>query len=260
MISGIKAAFLGLKLRFADEMAYRANFFISLVVMFAFEFFYPVVSALIYASGSSFPGWNLYEVLLIQGAFILAKGIAFPLFIGMYFSVMCMVRMGTLDIVLLRPRPAMFTLIIYSYNVQDSGKVFCGLAILIFAVAHLPAAGALQWALFILLILMSVGLIFAFVLLMEVFTIHFVGSNGMLAMIDPVTQFGLYPKSIYSKVLQVIITNIFPVAMIGFFPSSVLLGKNTEGFLPAFITTVCFIALSVLLWNRAVSKYTSAGG
>lgn len=260
MTNAIKAFFIGVKIAFAENMAYRADFFTSLFVMFFLEFFFPIVSVLIYNSGASFPGWSLYQVLLVQGAFILAKGFAFPLFIGMYFSVMSGVRSGTLDTVLLRPRSALFTLALSYFNVHDTSKILSGIIIIIFAAAHVKAVGVINWFLFTLMIILSVALIFSFILLMCVYTVKFVGSNSMLSLIEPVTQFGQYPRRIFSEPIRIVVTNIFPVAMIGFYPASVLMGTNLSGLFPALLTTVCFIALSLFLWKRSLSKYTSAGG
>ncbi len=260
MISGIKAALLGLKLAFAENMAYRSSFFISMTIMFFSEFFFPVVTLVIYNAGASFPGWTLPELLLVQGAFILAKGIAFPLFIGLFFHVMWLVRSGNLDIFLLRPRPLLFTLVITSFNIHDMSKLLSGIVIIGYAVCHLPAFPFDRLVWFVLLLLLSVLLIFSFILLMAVYTMRFIGSDKVLGLIDPITQYGLYPRTIYNKPVKIIVTNVIPVAMIGFFPASVLLGKNTEGFLWSVIATVFFFIASMFLWMRSAAKYTSAGG
>lgn len=260
MISGIKAALLGLKLAFAENMAYRSSFFISMAIMFVSEFFFPVVTLVIYNTGASFPGWTLYELLMVQGTFILAKGIAFPLFIGLFFHVMWLVRSGNLDIFLLRPRPLLFSLIITSFNIHDMSKFLSGIVIILFAAAHLPAFGILRWVWFLLLLFLSVALIFSFIVLMVVYTMRFIGSDKVLGLIDPITQYGLYPRDIYNKPVKIIVTNIIPVAMIGFFPASILLGKNSDGFFIAVIATLLFMAASIILWVRSSKKYTSAGG
>ena len=260
MISAIKAACLGLKLAFAENMAYRSSFFISMFIMFITEFFFPIVTLVIYNTGASFPGWTLYELLMVQGTFILAKGIAFPLFIVLFFHVMWLVRSGDLDIFLLRPRPLLFSLIISSFNIHDMSKFLSGAVIIIYAAVHLPGFSIYRWLWFVLLLLLSVALIFSFILLMVVYTMRFIGSDKVLGLIDPITQYGLYPRSIYSKPVKIMITNIIPVAMIGFFPASILLGKDSEGFMYALLATLLFMTVSIFLWIRSSKKYTSAGG
>lgn len=260
MKSGIKSLFLGIKLAIAENMAYRSSFFISIFIMFIFELLFPIVSILIYRSGVSFPGWTLYEVILIQGAFILAKGVAFPLFIGMFFQVMWRIRSGTFDVVLLRPRPVLFTMIITSFNIHDFSKFFTGILLLVMALTHLPAPNVWQWIWFILLIIVSILLILSFIILMCVYTIRFIGSDRVLALIDPISQFGLYPRSIFIEPIRTIATNIIPVTLIGFYPASVLLGKDIHGIILAVLTAVCVVAVSLILWSRSIGKYTSAGG
>lgn len=260
MISGIKAFIIGFKLAIAESMAYRSSFFISMAIMFVFELLFPIVSVLIYRSGVSFPGWSIYEVLLIQGAFIMAKGIAFPLFIGMFFQTMWRIKSGSFDVILLRPRSVLFTNIITSFNTFDLCKFFSGLLLLIIALLNLPAPNVWQWICFILLIIVSVILVLSFIILMCVYTIRFVGSDRVLSLIEPVSQFGLYPRSILVEPIKTIATNIIPVTLIGFYPATVLLGKSTKGIIFAVITALCFITVSMILWFKSIGKYTSAGG
>lgn len=104
------AACIGVVMRtkLAVQMAYRGHFVLSLILLVAGDLLVPLATLLVYRSGASFPGWTLHEALLIQGVFALAKGIAFPFFFGMISSTLVHVREGTFDLLLLRPRSALF--------------------------------------------------------------------------------------------------------------------------------------------------------
>ena len=43
----------------------------------------PLITILIYRTGASFPGWNIYEALLVQGSFSTAKGLLSPFSSGL---------------------------------------------------------------------------------------------------------------------------------------------------------------------------------
>lgn len=260
MTSYIKSFGLGLKLAFAERMAYRADFFICMGIMFFLELFFPIVSMLIYRAGVSFPGWSLHETLLIQGIFILAKGIGFPLFTGMFFNILWSARTGRLDLLLLRPQPVLFTATITAFNVHDASKLLSGLLITSIALTGLPAPSALQWVKFFFLFLLSIAVIFTFFVLMAVFAVRFVGADRIVDFIEPVSQFGLYPRNIFSKPVKIIASNILPLAMIGYFPAATLLGKDSQGILGTLLTAAVFIVLSLVLWSGTIRKYTSAGG
>ncbi len=68
----------GMKTALASRMAYRGDFIMSMLIMMVVELFGPLVTLLIYHNGASFPGWQRHEVLLLQGVFLLSRGIAFP--------------------------------------------------------------------------------------------------------------------------------------------------------------------------------------
>jgi ABC-type uncharacterized transport system permease subunit len=99
-----RLAALAVRVSFSQRAAYRWDFLLSAVVALALEAVTPVVTLLIYGMGSSFPGWTATEALLIQGTFLLARGIAFPCFFGMVWTVFEGVREGTFELTLLKPR------------------------------------------------------------------------------------------------------------------------------------------------------------
>ncbi|HEY0827638.1 MAG TPA: ABC-2 family transporter protein [Bacilli bacterium] len=231
-----------------------------LFIIFIGEFFFPIVTILIYSAGVSFPGWSLYEVLLIQSVFSLSRGIGFPLFTGMFFNVMRQVVSGTLDVLLLKPRPLIFIVIITAFNALDTSKIVAGTLLFSYIIIQLPSPDLLHWVEFFLLFILSISLIFSFFLLMSVYTIRFVGSDRVLGLIEPISQFGLYPNHIFNWPIRILANNVIPVALIGYFPAAVLLGKDLQGILIGIITAIAFIAASLLLWSKSINKYTSAGG
>ena len=95
--TGSVARILGLaaKNSLAACSAYRGDFFLTLLVSVLFELITPLVTVLIYGSGSSFPGWTMGEALLIQAIFLMARGIAFPCFFGIVWTVFEQVREGS---------------------------------------------------------------------------------------------------------------------------------------------------------------------
>lgn len=55
--------------------AYRMNFIISSLITLVGNILFPLVTLLIYRAGTSFPGWSLFEVLLIQSVFTMSSGL-----------------------------------------------------------------------------------------------------------------------------------------------------------------------------------------
>ncbi|MFD2503728.1 hypothetical protein ACFSS9_03735 [Paenibacillus septentrionalis] len=80
-----------MRVKLAEQMAYRSHFALSVVLLIIGDLVVPLITLLVYRSGASFPGWNLHEALLVQAIFVLAKGIAFPFFFryGWHDAVAC---------------------------------------------------------------------------------------------------------------------------------------------------------------------------
>lgn len=260
MISAIRMHLQGIKTALAVRMAYRADFFISAFIMLISEFFGPLLTYLIYSNESSIPGWSMYEVLLIQGIFLLAKGISFPFFFGMVWNVLERVQNGTFDLILIKPRSVLQLVIVTGFDSEDLGKLLGGVALFAVALYHLPPVEPLQWLTFAVLFMISLIVMFGFGVILAGLGIVWIGNYRVYEIFSSITNFGMYPAPIFPKLLQTIITSVIPVAMLGFIPASALLGKPTENTLYAIIISFVFLFASLLFWKTMLRKYTSAGG
>ena len=250
----------GLKVALAQRMAYRGDLFISAFIMLVFEFLAPLVVFLIYLSGSTFPGWNIYEVIMIQSIFLMAKGIAHPFFSGIIGTILGHIRTGTFDLLLLKPRSVLFVSIVNSVEIDSLGKLFGGVGLFIAAMINIPAPGIAGWISFFLLFLQSLVVLFSFSLIMSGTLFLWVGNSRIYEIFDALTSFSLYPLSVFSKSIQTFITVIIPIALISYFPASVLLGKPTPGWMLSTLSCLFFFIFSLFFWHRMLKYYTSAGG
>jgi ABC-2 type transport system permease protein len=100
----------------------------------------------------------------------------------------------------------------------------------------------------------------SFILLMAATTFKFVGNGRIFEIYDTITTYGRYPTSIYKNILPVITTYIVPVSMLGFFPASALLGKSTPDMYTAIFFCISLFIFSIIIFNRMIRSYQSAGG
>lgn len=260
MITAIRIHLEGIKTALAVRMAYRTDFFVSVLIMLVVEFVTPFVTYLIYKNGASLPGWSMYEVLLIQGIFLLCRGIAFPFFFGMVWNTIERVHDGTLDLLLIKPRSLLQMLIVTGFDSEDLGKLIGGITLLTAALVNVPFPGFLEWLKFGALFIVSLIVMFGFGLILSGLGIVWVSNFRVYEIFFSVANFGMYPASIFNKMLQTFITSVLPVAMLGFIPASALLGRPAEGTLYAVIMSFVFLFASYLFWKAMLKRYTSAGG
>ncbi|NLD48595.1 MAG: multidrug ABC transporter permease [Clostridiaceae bacterium] len=260
MIEAIRIHFQGIKTALAVRMAYRADFFISTFIMLLVEFMTPLVTYLIYRNGASLPGWSMYEVLLIQGIFLLSRGIAFPFFFGIVWNTIDRVREGTFDLLLIKPRSVLHMAIITGFDSEDIGKLLGGLVLFTAALLNLPFPGISEWLKFIAIFFVSLVVMFGFAIILAGLGIVWVGNYRVYEIFFSISNFGMYPASIFSKLFQTIITSVLPISMLGFVPASVLLGKPAEGTIHSVLTSFVFLFASLLFWKTMLARYTSSGG
>ncbi|MBN1697448.1 MAG: ABC-2 family transporter protein [Spirochaetales bacterium] len=258
--SFIHVYLISLKNALSERMVYRGDFFISSVIALLFEFVVPMITLLIYSSGSSFPGWTMNEALLIQAIFLLAKGIAFPFFFGIVFNILILIREGSFDILLLKPRSILFLSIATAIDINSMGKLLGGIGFFVFIITRFPSIGPAQWAAFGGLFLLSLSVFFSFALFLSGTLFVWVGNSRMWEIFNTFTLFGMYPQSIYSQPVQILITTAIPVALLASLPASVLLGKEPVYLLPAGIVAGVLLCAGILFWHGMLRRYTSAGG
>jgi ABC-type uncharacterized transport system, permease component len=246
----------------ADRSAYRGDFYITLIATVLSELVTPIATVLIYRSSaqSGFPGWTLAEALLIQAVFLVSRGIAYPLFFSIVWTVNGLVREGSFETVLLKPRSPLLTCMSRSVNVQAFGRLAGGLALIAWALSSLPPPsgwGALQ---FFVLMCASLLVLFGFALLMAGTLFVWVGNSRLPELVESILSFAQYPMSIFTSFFQIVFALIIPIAAIAYLPAAALLGRDTSLALPAVASCVAFFALSLLFWNRMLRRYSGAGG
>ena len=249
-----------IRVSFNTAAAYRANFFFMVFISLLSNLGVPLLTLLIYADGSRFPGWTLYEALLIQSVFMLCNGICAPFFMNMVWITMDHVRNGSYDILLLKPGSTVFITAASSFDLENIGVLAAGAVMFAFSLSHLPRAGVSQWIQFSLLYVMGLCMTLGCILLMTATTFKWVGNSRIYEIFDSVTRFGRYPGSIFGGALKGVITYVIPVSMLGFFPASAILSRAGGEMFLACLPCVLFLALGAAVFRRMIYLYQSAGG
>ncbi len=260
MITALRIHLQGIKAALASRMAYRGDFFMSIIIMLLEEMLAPLITILVYHNGASFPGWTMYEALLIQGIFLLARGIAFPFFFGIVWNTIERVREGAFDLLLIRPKSVLFLSIVTGFDSEDLGKLCGGITLFTLSVSRIPTPGIMEWIQFSALFCIALVVLFGFALVLAGLGIVWIGNFRVYEIFFSITSFGMYPAAIFSKGVQTLITLIIPIAILGFLPAAALLGRPAAGTLGSVAASIAFFLFGFWFWHWMLKKYTSAGG
>lgn len=248
------------KVAFATASTYRVNFFMNSTIMLLGDILFPLITILIYGSGAGFKGWTVYEVLLIQSIFTMSMAVADMTFHGILWSTMSYVREGNFEMILLMPVDTMFLLMARTFSIDAIGMLIGGLTIFIVALTNITAPSIVMWLQFGTLFVIGLMVLMGIALIMAATSFKWVGNSRIPEIFDSVRNFGKYPQSIFPKGILVITSFVIPVAMIGYYPATALLGQGNQAMFIAILPCCAFLAFGILLYRNMVRLYQGVGG
>lgn len=242
-----------------ERMMYRTEFLISIFTMMLFQFVAPLFTSIIYLNSAGFAGWGVYDVLLLQGIFIVTKGIGQQFTMGMIYNTTNRVQTGTFDLIFLKPRNLLYYFMTSSFDAEDMGVWIGGVIIMIFSLSHVEFT-ALGFIYMLLLMIVGLVLFFGISTFVSAITLRYVNTLRIYELIDTIFTFVQYPKSIYGKGIQSVFTGFIPLFIASFYPLQALRLQLTLGMIVAIGATIVISCISIGVWYGTIKKYTSAGG
>lgn len=250
----------GMKIAFFSAAAYRLDFFIGILVVLSGVLLNPLFIILIYRNGAAIGEYSIYQIFLIQGVYLIVSGFGSTFFFNIVYSTTFMVREGIFDILMLKPHPVLSNLIAMGYSTDGLANVLGGLLLFIYAMAHLIPATPVQWLLFAFIFVIAMLVIFSFSVILAALGIVWVGNSRLFDIYNSIAKFAAYPVNIFQKTIRMILTFLFPIAMLGFFPAAVLMGIKIPELFISLLCSIVFAGASQLLWRSMLRRYTSTGG
>lgn len=252
-----------LRIAFNQAAAYRLNFMLTACITLFSNILFPLVTIMIYRTGSSFPGWNIYEVMLLQSIFSIADGMAGIFTGGVLWATMNHVREGSLDTVLLKPVNTLMFLASSTLEPANIGIVAGGGILYGISVSHVKGITFGNVVGSIILFLAGVAVLMGMAFFMAAVSFKWVGNSRMPEIFDSIKSFGKYPITIFPGVIRSLVTFCIPVGVVGYYPASVLLGKGTAVMKLLFTTCIpcgLFLLLSIWVFGYMVHLYEGVGG
>lgn len=245
------------------QLAYRASFLMMALGSMLSAFTDYLAIWALFARFGSVAGWTLYEVGIVYGMGHMAFAIS-EAFTREFDIFANHVRTGDFDRVLLRPRSTVLQMLGAQCQLLRIGRFLQGGIIFAISVSRL----SLEWSVFHwLLAVFSVlggALLFSGVIVLQATSCFWMVES--IEAWNTITYGGLtaaqYPISLYHKPIRYIFTFIVPLALMNYWPCSILLGK---GYVPALLSALspligaCFFAASLWVWRFGVRHYTSTG-
>lgn len=245
---------------FSRAAAYRMDFVLGNLITLLSNIIFPLVTVLIYANGASFPEWTMWEVLLIQSVFAMSSAVSSMISGSVLWVTMEHIQSGSFETVLLKPLSPLFFITAANFDTGSIGLFSGGLVMTIISALQTGIGGGIAITGFILLFVSGVAVMGGIDLIMAAISFKWVGNSRIPEIFGSIKEFGKYPIGIFPKAIQLISSFIIPVAVVGFFPASALLGRLEPTAFLSVIPCVLFLLFGIWLYNRMIRIYEGVGG
>ena len=244
------------------RISYRGDFLISAATSFAATVFYLAFVVVLFSKIPRLAGWSFEEVLFLYGFSLIPYGLFNVLSMNLYDFGNNYIIEGKFDRVLLRPISSLFQVLFETFRIESLQEVATGL----FAVWWAARRLGIHWtgvdAALVLLWSLCGGVIYVSIfLLLSTVSFWFEDRIGVHPPVWNLIAFGRYPLSIYSGVIQFVLSWIIPFGFASFYPSVRLLGRaEFRAYAPlAPVVAAACLTITILVWNFGTRHYASTG-
>jgi ABC-2 type transport system permease protein len=222
--------------------------------LFFFIFLFTILS-----SAKNLAGYTREQVIFFFLVFNLIDIMAQCLFRGVY-NFRPLVVSGNYDTDLLRPLPSFFRPVFGWIDIMDFLTLIPLWVYFLWFIFTNHLFGNLESiALFLLLLINSLVLAFAFHLFVCAVCVLTTEIDHMISVYRDLTNMARFPTDIYQKGVQFILTFTIPVVILITIPAKALLGLlSWQWIVFSFLITSLFLWASLRFWKYALRQYSSA--
>lgn len=255
-----KLAWTYLRVGVANEVQYRANFFVQMLQSLIALATGLIGLSLVFAQTNELGGWSQPELLAVMGVHILMGGFIRCSIQPNMQRLMDEIRDGTLDYALTKPADSQALVSLREFRLWSLVDVLTGLVVLVMAMVKMEEGlGILSTLAFVAALLMGGIMIYCFWLMITASAFWVIRVDQIVNLFEGVYAAGRWPVSIYPGWLRYGLTFLVPVAFAVTVPAEALTGRLTPWtLLGALGLTLFLVSLARIIWKVGVKNYSGA--
>ena len=242
-------------------MEYRVNFLIGASSTIILQVSSLLTIWVVMSQIPSLNGWSYYEVLLIYGLITLAKSINHMFADNLWTIGRQYIRTGSFDRFLVRPINPLFHLLADRFCHDGIGNFLVGSVLVITATRQLNIPWSLNNVLYLVLMVLSGGLIFIALNLITGTTAFWImDAVPIMRVVFDFHLFAQYPLSIYPRAVGILLTWLIPYGLASFYPASYLTDRSL-GWVAwgAPFVAIILLILAYQVWKFGLKYYAGTG-
>jgi len=250
-----------LQQRFKILMEYKANFVIGASSTIILQISSLLTIWVVMSQIPSLNGWELDQILLIYGLITLAKSINHMFADNLWTIGRQYIRSGAFDRFLVRPIDPLFHLLADRFCHDGIGNFLVGSILVVVSMNHLAIPWTAANISFLLLAVLSGGLIFiALNLITGTSAFWLMDAVPVMRVVFDNHLFAQYPLSIYPKAIGILLTWIIPYGFASFYPATQLMGiQSSQLAWLAPLVAVILLLIGYQVWRFGLGHYAGTG-
>jgi len=249
-----------LKINVQQELAYRTDALVNLLVMLMWTGWELLSLGIIFSNAQTLGGWTLGQLITLLGVFRLISTLMFAIVWPNTEKFNQGMRDGSLDYTLLQPAPSLFLVTFTRIVIWRLADLLLAIGLVIVGLRMSGDSVTLPSLVsFALLLTGGMAIFYSLWIVMMAFTFWFIKFDNNVTILHALLEAGRYPATVYPPWLRLIVTFVVPVAVTTTVPVQALRGELIAWQVAGFLAVaVVILALALQMWRAGVRRYSGA--
>ena len=244
------------------EMSFKGNFLLWMVTELLWFLGQILFVDVLFLYTDRIGNWTKWEVVLLIGTHQIISQI-FQAFCYMNLSNLPeLVRTGRLDLMLLLPMDAQFSVSTRQFGLDNVVNALIGVAFVVFSLVKLavvPTAAQVGW--YLLAVALGTAVHYSIMFVLATLSFWIVRAQGLIYGYYNLINVSRYPSEVFGTVFRLVFTWLIPVVVVANSPARILARASVHplGLILQllFVAGLC-VAFSRWFWTFALRRYSSA--
>lgn len=243
-------------------MEYRVDFLTGAMSFMINQITNIIFISIIFSQIPHLDGYLFYEIIFIYGFSLIPKGLDHLLTDNLWKVAYFVVRKGDFDKYLTRPISPLVHVIMENIQFDALGEFVVGVVLVVYSSFKLSLNYTFANIVLMLAAIIAGAVIFTAIKIVGAAIAFWIKQSGsILQIFYGVSDFARYPTTIYNGFVRNIITYIIPFAFTAYYPARYILRGSNPLFNigGAVVAAAILLGISIVVWNKGLSAYESAG-
>ncbi len=248
------------RIHLMKNLAYRGAFIMNVILVCIESITVYIGLRILYGHVDTIAGWSYHQTLVLSGVFMLSNALSWLLFKAGLNKFEALLQQGALDWILVKPVDTQLLVTIHEIDLEDAVRSVVAIPLLVIGLAGQPVWQTISMIpVSLFLLLCGQVVLYSIMLLIACLSFHSLYGWATRSIYWRFHELAKYPTDVYTGLMRIIYTFVFPLVFIATVPTKALVGTLTPLMVLGAITAaIVSFTVSRMVWKRAIKGYSSA--